>query len=595
MVALGPGSRIFSLLILVFIGLTACGGVRPATKVAAPTTVVTRVVEVPVTPTASPVPEGGWIVRAIFEEPKTFNPILAADPSSRTMTDLLYLGLVRPHPKTGQLQGVLARSWEYSEDARTITFHLRDDVLWSDGVPLTAWDVKFTLEAVASDQVNSPLRRVLTNVASVRVVGDYTMQLHLAEPDCTLLADFTFGMLPAHRFAEDFSDIRGNSQNLSPVVSSGPLRFRSWERGQAVEFVRNERYFLSAPHLEGVRFRLFQNRKAALDAFLSGEVDILELEPSELTVVEGAIAHGEPYALRRILSDGYVFLGLNLADPAQPELGWRDVDEDGEKDAGEVRNASQAPHPVFGDQRVRQAVAHAIDAQNIINTVVFGEGVQIPANVLPSVRWAFDEDLGPYAYDEERSRELLERAGWTDENEDGTREKDGSSLRAVLLVNEENEQRVRIAEMVSDDLVAVGFDISLEVVEWPNVLWQQLGQRFDLVVSEWAGLGFDPHDDRLWSFSTDDPADTANFGSFYDAVVEREFEAARTQPSCAQEARAMRYRTIQNRIHEQAPYVFLYVPFKHVVWTTRLQGIDPSSWSLDHGFEDWYLRPAPDS
>lgn len=582
-------------LFLLLVVLTACSTSQPPETVAALSTVVTQVVEVPVTPTPSLVPEGGQVVWAIVEEPRILNPILAADPTSKELADALFLGLVGPHPTTGQLQGELAQSWEFSEDSRRITVHLRDNLLWSDGEPITAWDVKFTFEAIVSEAVTSPLRRIFTNVDSVRVLDNQRVQMRLVEPDCTLLTNFTFGILPAHRYAADFSDVMTNPENFSPAVSSGPLKFSAWERGKSIALIRNDRYAFGAPHLKGVTFGIFQDRDAAVAAFLSGEVDILKLESTELSAIEGAIARGEPYALKRVLSDGYVFLGLNMADPEQPELGWVDADEDGERDVGEIPNSRQTPHPIFGDRLVRQAVAHAIDSRRIINQVVLGEAVQIPSNVLPSIRWAFDEDLIPYGYDPETARELLQEAGWIDGNDDGTREKEGRELRTAILVNVENEQRVRIAEMVSEDLTAVGFDTTLQIVDWPSVLWDQLGQRFDIVVSEWAALGFDPHDARLWSASTDDPADGTNFVSFYDAVVEREFNAAETQSGCAPEMRSMRYRNIQRRVHEQAPYVFLYVPFEHIAWNTRLHGFNPGSWSLNHDFEDWYLQSGTDS
>lgn len=576
---------------LLVVAIAACGG-APASTASAKPTVVTKVVEVPITPTPSPIPEGGWVVQAITAEPVTLNPVLAADPVSKTILETLYLGLLGPDPHTGELRGEIAERWSFSEQGEQVTFELADDLRWSDGKAITAWDVKFTFEAIVSEHVDSPLRSVLAGVDSLDVLDDQHLTLRLVEPDCTLLANLMFGILPSHRFADDFRDVMEHPENMSPSVSSGPLVFQEWERGQHLKLERNERYMRGAPHIDGIIYRFYPDREEALEAFLAGEVDILELDLSSLSVVEGAIVRGASFEVKRRLSDGYAFLGLNLADPEAPEPGWVDADEDGQFDAGERRNASQPPHPTLGDRLVRRALAHAVNVQDIVNQVMLGEAARTPANVLPSVRWAFNESLASYPFDPVMAMELLDEAGWVDEDDDGWREKEGQRLRVEILVNVENEDRVKIAEMIREDLIWVGFETSLTVDEWPTVLWRQLGQRFDIVVSEWSDLGFQPHDAAFWSYAHDDPLGGMNFVSYYSLAVERAANEISASAGCATDARAEHYREIQRLIYEDVPYVFLFVPYDHLAWNTHLEGLDPGPWSFVHNLEDWYLSPA---
>jgi peptide/nickel transport system substrate-binding protein len=111
--------------------------------------------------------------------------------------------------------------------------------------------------------------------------------------------------------------------------------------------------------------------------------------------------------------DGYDYIGLNLANPANPQPG---KDENGALIA-------QDPHPILNDLNVRKAIAHALDYQTIIDSVYLGRGYQIASNVLPAVEWAHDPSIAPYAYDQDLAGQLLEEAGWVDSNNDGIREK----------------------------------------------------------------------------------------------------------------------------------------------------------------------------
>ena len=551
---------------------------------------VTRVIEV--APTEEPIPAGGFIVHSSFSDASQLNPILSADSASSDVNSQLYLGLVTLDPISGEIVGEIADSWDVSDDGLTYTFHLRDDISWSDGEPLTAEDVKYTYDAIASDLVETPRKSNIELVESMEVIDDYTLEVVFSDVDCTALANFTLGVLPAHVFAADFSDIMESPENTAPTVTSGPFMFSDRESDSFVTLVANPDYYLAAPNVEGWTYRIFADQSAELEATLAGEIDVTGVGPQYVSVIEGAIATGDPLQMEKFFDDGYTYLGMNLANPENPQPGWDDLDGDGEFDADEPP-LEQDPHPVFSDHAVRLAVNHAIDYTNIINQVVFGEGVQMVSNVLPAVEWAFNEELQPYEYNLEQAIQILDEAGWQDTNGDGVREKDGQELRFTLMTNAGNEVRENLAQIIKDTLEGeeLGFAVDLEIIEFGTVVERLLGQTFDAVIIGWTGLGSDPEDSTFWAYRNDSPGSGFNFVSYYDPEVEENLNLGRSLPGCDVEERGQLYRDIQAQIQEHAPYAFLYVPLGNVVWNTRLNNIDPEAWSTYYNVEQWFIAP----
>ncbi len=555
---------------------------------------VTRVVEteVVVEPTEEPIPEGGFIIESSFADASQLNPILSADSASSDVNTKLYLALVRLHEETGEIIGEIAESWDVSDDGLTYTFHLRDDIFWSDGEPLTAEDVKYTYDAIASDLVETPRKSNVELIDSIEALDDYTLQVNFREIDCTALQNFTLGVLPAHAFADDYSDIMESPENSAPTVTSGPFVFSEWEPDSFVTLLANPDYYLGAPNVEGWTYRIFADQSAELEAVLAGETDVYTAGPQFVSVIEGAIAEGEPLEIKKFFDDGYTYIGFNMANPENPQPGWEDLDEDGEFDLDEPP-LEQDPHPVFSDPAVRLAISHAIDYTNIINRVVFGEGTQAVGNVLPAIEWAYNESLQPYVYDTEMAAQILTDAGWEDTNGDGIREKDGQQLRFSLMTNAGNEVRENIAQIVKDTLESeeLGFAVDLEIIEFGTVVENLLGQTFDAVIIGWTNLGSDPEDSSFWAYRNDSPGGGFNFVSYYNEVVEENLNQARSLPGCDTGERGAMYSDIQAQILEDAPYAFLYVPLTNTVWNTRLQGIDPQPWQIYYNVEDWFLLP----
>jgi peptide/nickel transport system substrate-binding protein len=550
-------------------------------------------VEVLITPTPEPIPQGGFMVEASFADADVLNPLFYRDSASADVLGKIFLGLLRTDEFSGETIGELAESWTVSEDGLTFTFKMREDVFWTDGTPVTAHDYKFSYDAIASELVETPRKPLVEYIESINVVDDYTVEVVHNALDCTAILNLGLWILPSHMYAEDFSDVMDNPLNEAPTVTNGPFKFQEWVKDDHHTLVRNDDYYLGAPNMDGWIFRIVADQSAELAAFLAGEVDLFSPGNPYLSIIEGGIAKGEPWDIKKFFDDGYTYVGFNMGNPENPELGWVDENENELFDEGEPPNLEQEPHPILGDKLVRQAIAYTLDYTNIINKVAFGQGAPQVANVLPAVEWAYNTELEPYALDVEKAAALLDEAGWMRADEESVRMKDGKPLELRILTNAGNETRESIAAIMKDNLDTLGFDITLDILEWGTVLGQLLGQQFDMVIIGWTNMGSYPEDSSFFSYRYDEPEGGFNFVSYYNEEMEKLLWDSRGLVGCdAGEVGAM-YGEIQEIFSEDVPYAILYNPLSRVVWNTRLQEVNPGPWATYYNVENWYIAMEP--
>lgn len=573
---------LMAVLLIAALVLAACPQPTPIVERVVETVVVTEVVtqesqvEVVVTPTPVPPAQGGVFIEGTSDDPTILNPILGSGTNSSDVYNKIFPSLLGQDPFTGEIVPTeLADSWEVSDDGLVWTFHLRDDVFWSDGEPVDAQDFKFTYDAIASDNVETPRKSNVELIDSIETPDPQTVIVTFKEVKCDGLSDLGLGLLPSHLYADDFSDIMENDYNEAPPVSAGPIIFNEWLRDDRVTTLRNDSYFKGAPNMEGWIYKEVPDAGARLAQLQTGEVDYIGVQPEQLTTVE----LDPNLSLHKFKDDGYAYIGLNLANPENPQPGQ---DEDG-------NIIEQDPHPILSDKNVRQAIAHSLDYNTIISKVYLGQGYQIAANVLPAVEWAFNDQLQPYSYDTELAAQLLEDAGWVDEDGDGVREKDGVPLSLSLKTNAGNTTREDLGALVQDQLNSVGFDINFEAIEFGTLVQELLGQTYDMVIIGWTGLGTDPNDDAFWHTKYDTPGSGFNFVSYSNPEINDLLEKGLAVPGCSTEERAPYYKQIQEILHDDVPYVFVTGGVGNRGYANKWQGIDPGPWSFYHNMEKWYL------
>ncbi|MBN1641324.1 MAG: hypothetical protein JXA09_08810 [Anaerolineae bacterium] len=543
---------------------------------------VRETVQVVITSTPTPLPRGGYVTRAVYADAQTLNPVLAADSGSVAFCALMFEGLLRADPFTGEWLPNLAEGWTVSEDERTYTFALRRNVLWSDGTPLTAHDAQFSYAALLSGALDTPNVDRVSNVERVEALDEYTLAVTFVQPGCDVLDALQIGWLPMHVFTDDapsydWRELAEHEFNSLPTVFSGPFVFSSWERGVRWVQVRNDSYWRGAPYLDGVITEVVDGQRDMVERLSAGELDVGEaFDPHHLAAVEAQPA----LRVYRFLADEYDLIAFQLGDPERPRAR---LTPEGALDDG------HGEHPILGEVRVRRAIVHALDREALIAGARLGEGVPLHANVLPTVGWAYHTDLAPRAHDLEEARRLLDEAGWRVDAERGVRARDGTPLRLRLHTNSGNQVREVMAALIREQLAAVGIQVDVIALDWNAFREVLFGQRFDMALTSWANMGTDPDDAGLWTADHDVPGSGGNFVSYYAPEVEALFAAADEVVDCDQDARAAIYRAVQARLYADQPYCWIDVPRRLVAIGARVGGVNPGPWSVWHDVHEWYI------
>ncbi len=525
-------------------------------------------------------------IQAVGMAPTTLNPVYASDAAAQSIINKLYPRLLGQDPHSGFIvASELAEHWEISPDGRTYTFILREGVRWSDGAPVVANDFKFTYDALASPLVQSPYRDRTVGMIKVDAPDPRTVVVTLAGPNCAVLHSLRQPLLPSHHFAPDFSDLATNALNQAPTVSAGPFIFVEHVPGEHITLARNPDYWQGAPQIATWQIRIIADPNARRGALADGMIDLAYFDVDE--VLATSLDIGSTVVVNTLPTDGYSFLALNLADPANPQPGR----------AGDGTSLPQSPHPILGELAVRQAIAAAVDYERIIAEVYHGRATRTASYVPATVSWAYAGDLALPAYDPERAAQLLTEAGWELRDENGAgaglRTRGDQPLRLSIRTNEDNPQRVEIAHLLAEQLRALGVDVQLEVVSFNDLTATLLDQRFDLVVIGWENLGADPGNSPFWHSQADIPGAGFNFTSFHDEEVDSWLESATRLPGCDFDSRRALYTQVQQRIAATLPYIPLATQQSAWAYQSRWQEIAPGPWSIDYNVAAWRLPSAP--
>ncbi|MBN2471397.1 MAG: hypothetical protein JXN59_11780 [Anaerolineae bacterium] len=555
-----------------------------------------------VAPAVAQGPEGGIIIEGNFGgDPGTFNPLLCSDTSCGRITGLLFPGSVGVDPVTAnhapvgenpRVRAATVTNWDISEDGTVYTLTFRDDYFWTDGTPVTAYDYQYTWDAIVSGEVDTNQGYFQDVIASIEAVDAQTAVVTLHEPDCAGLLYISYVQpLPAHVLGEDFAAINDSPFNFEPNVSAGPFTFGQFRSGELVSLLANENYAdaeLGYVNSEGFIYKAVPDQTVEVEQFLAGETNLVGAPPVNRRSDIRAAGEAGDVQVYPYPGNSWDYMAFNLANPENPQPG---LDE-----AGNV--IPQEPHPLFGDVRVRQAIAHAVDVDSIIDGAVFGEGSRMSSVYIPS-SWAYDDTLEPIPYDPDAAAAMLAEAGWVDIDDDGVLEaqgamyaEDGTEFSFVLYTNEGNTRRAAIATVIQDQLSQIGIAVDFQSIDFNTLLDVMYGQAYDAFILGWRnGYPDDPDLTQLFSVQSDLPGSGDNFTSYYNERVAELLSEARRVPGCAIEDRAELYKEVQALMQEDLPYLWLFTQDGMYAARSSVENFDPYPSNLMWNVDMWAVTP----
>lgn len=468
--------------------------------------------------------KGDWLIWRIGAEPATLNPVTAKDLYADWIAGgNIFETLMRYNLDKVELEPLLAESFEQSGNGLEITFHLRDDVYFSDGKKITSDDILFSYETIINPKVDAHnLANYYRPVKEVVGIDARTVKFTLREP---YFKGFEIAglmpILPKHIYK--FSDASQFNKRRSEPIGSGPYLFEKWDVGQEIVIRRNENYWGHKPKLEKIVFRVITNEIAALQAFRSHEIDFMVPTSEQFVELSKNEEFAKEFECLRYWNPGTGF----------SYIGWN------------------YDTPFFKDQRVRLAMTHLINRQLIIDKLLGGLG-QIVTGPFYALGKQYDSSIEAWPYDPEAAKKLLLEAGWLDTNGDGILDKDGTAFSFKFMIVSGTPIYERIARLLKDEMAKVGIELNADPYEW-SVFGERLNQRsFDATMLAWGGTVLqDPY--QIWHSSQIEGRGSNRIGfanSEADALIEQ------ARQTLDEEKRNRLYHRFHQIVHEEQPYTF---------------------------------------
>jgi peptide/nickel transport system substrate-binding protein len=471
--------------------------------------------------------KGDWLIGVLPAEMAHLNPITNSDSYATRISEHIFDNLLDTDPITLEMKPLVAERWEVSPDHLVYTFFLRKDVVFSDGKPLTAHDVKFTFDKIMDPTVDAaPMRNYYMDVTNSEVIDDHTIRFTCSKPfwqHLIYLGDFD--IMPKHIYETgDFND----HPNARTPVGSGPYLLEAWETNQQIVLSRNPNYWnkdsINAGNLDKRIYKIITNEDTALEVLLSGGVDLNALRPKQWVGRAAQPDFSERFEKKNWYSPFYNYIGWNSANP------------------------------LFADKMVRRALTQLLDRETIRQTVFEGLAQTVTGGFLPGTA-ACNPNIQPWPFDPAAAVALLDAAGWVDSDGDGLRDKGGVPFRFELMTVNSSTEAEQTATVFKEELQRAGIELNIRQLEWAVMIERVQKRGMDAFMLGWSMPPF-PDEYQLWHSSQ--IAEGSNYVGFSNAEADELITKARE--TFDTEARNKMFHRFHEILHEEQPYTFMFSP-----------------------------------
>lgn len=478
---------------------------------------------------------------SISSSPSRLNPILANDSASSEITNWLFNGLFK-YDKDGNVVGDIAKSF-YFETATKLVVKLKDNVFWHDGVKLSAKDVVFTYEQIVSPNVFNSIKSNFTQIDSLSIVDDYTLEINYKQAYFKALEIWMVGLLPYH-ILKDEKNLMTSSFNKNPI-GNGSYKIKEFKANYDIELFANENFYDGKPNISKILYKFIPDVNTAFLYLKQGKLDLGSLTPMQISrQIDDEFRKN--YTIIETPSFSFTYLGFNLENPK------------------------------FQDKRVREALSLAINKDELIDILFFGYAQVCNGPFMPNT-FAYNNDISPLEQNIIKAKKLLEEAGYNEKN----------PLSFEVVTNTGNDIRINTAQILQHQLKKVGVNMKIRVMEWQSFLNTVVHPRkFETVLLGWS-LALMPDAYPLWHSSS------AKLGGFnlvnyknekVDKLIEKGVSTIN------KDELAKIYQEIFKLISEDLPYLFLYIPEQITVVNKKIQNVSPSIIGIMHNQKDWKIR-----
>jgi peptide/nickel transport system substrate-binding protein len=461
------------------------------------------------------------LVMMIEKNISTLDPRVSSDSANERLRQLIFNGLTRKNESFDPVPD-LAERFESSPDYKTFTFYLRPGVKFHNNSPLSALDVKYTFETMlAGDFASDKKAEFINTLSAIEVKDPLTVIFRCKDP----FPGFANAILPIGIIPEGTS-----AQQARRPVGTGPFKFESFTEDQEVALTANQDYFAGAPGIAKLRVKIIPDNSTRESELRKGSVDLAINADFDPITVE-SLRNAEGLKVEFINGTNVTHLGLNLQDQ------------------------------ILKDQRVRQALAFAIDRDAIIRDVLRGQA-RAAYSILPTSQWAYEPDIEKYPYNPERARQLLDEAGY--------KEKTGQPRMNLSLKTSTISVSRKIGETMQEQFRRIGIALDLQPLENQKLNQDMRDGNFQLYLRTYVG-GNQSTDFFKFAYGSQSfPPNGQNRSRYSSPLMDKLLAEAQT---ASRDQQKQIFSQVQKRLALDLPHIYLWYPATIVVHNGRIGNV----------------------
>jgi peptide/nickel transport system substrate-binding protein len=494
------------------------------------------------------VKKGGTIYLQESTNPKVLNPLLVTDVDYADIIPWIYSSLMQKDDETNEYSYLLAEKLDVSKDHKVLTYTLRKDAVWDDGTPVTADDAEYTFNTMMDPKVEAASLRAYFDGFKFEKIDQHSFRFNVASPNVNTI-DFvndSFAIIQKKQFANvpDFNKGKG----IIEPVGNGPYKVKSFSRDQRLELERNPTWWgYKIPenknqfNFDTLYFRIIPDAALAYEKLLKGDLDILSMT-----------------------SD---IFGNKVRGIDKDKFG-KDASTDKAVWAAHIKTEAPAPwsyigwnnkRDIFASKKTRQALAHLINYDEIINKVYYGEAIRCISpfgSLTPNTAPNQKEKI--FDFNVSKGIATLEADGWSDMDHTSTLSKmiNGKKVKFefTLRYNSENTMRAKMAQMIKETFKKAGITVNVQALEFNALLDVMDNRDFDAVIMGWGNGMLHSDSKQLWHSKS-----WLNKGSNYIGYSNPDVDAL-IEKANAELSGAKHFKITQKigaLIYDDQPYAFL--------------------------------------
>ncbi len=504
----------------------------------------------------------------IGSEPKTLNPVTSQDYYGTLVQNYVLDRMLYRDPDTYEWRSNIAESYEISPDGMSFTFKIRKNAKFHDGNPVTAHDVKFSVDVIFMDEYGVfSARPYYENVKNSEVINEHTIKFTASEKyfkSLEVLGNLT--IVPKHIYKDP---AKGKKLNKT-MIGSGPYLIKKYEKGRRIILERNPDWWgNSLPEFENK----YQFKEVVLKFVKESNVAIQMLKKAQLNLIA---FRSEDYVKK---TDGPEWNGRLLkvkTENKKPKsygfIGWN------------------FKNKMFNSKNVRRALAHLMNRDEMNQK--FNYGLSLPASGPWYLQSPYaNESVKAIAFDPKKASELLKADGWADTDKDGTLDKviDGQKTKFEFTLLYSNKESEKYFVLYQRDLEKAGIKMRLQNLEWNAFLPKVQGGEFDACALGWNGGTVDNDPKQIWH-SSSAVKGGSNFIGYKNPTVDKMIDEARKELDKSK--RIVLLKAVYKAIADDAPYAFMFVPKYSLYGVSGFVDRPKDTFTYELGEKYWSVKSS---